>query len=76
MVLPNPVADYARILWRGDMAAGTRAEVYNVLGVRVYQGLLTNGEVSVDASSFGSGLFLVRVVHPSGATNSTRFFKK
>ena len=75
LIYPNPVMDNARILLRSGNLEKATIEIYNVQGVRVYEGEFYAGELNVNMQSFQSGVYLVRITQ-SGTTFTTRFMKK
>lgn len=73
-ISPNPAKDKLNITLpsgSGDM----NLEVFDVLGKRVYNGVLTQLESSVNVSRWKSGVYLVRVSNNS-FTQTKRFIKQ
>ena len=73
-ISPNPAKDKLNITLpsgSGDM----NLEVFDVLGKRVYKGLLTQLESSVNVSGWRSGVYLVRISNNS-ITQTKRFIKQ
>lgn len=74
MISPNPAKDKLNI----TLPSGSndmKLEVFDVLGKRVYNGLLTQLESSVNVSRWKSGVYLVRISNNS-ITQTKRFIKQ
>lgn len=65
---PNPVADKLKVSCAKPL---TSIEVYNELGQKLYATKLNEKEVSIDMSSFNSGIYLVQ----AHAENDSKSFK-
>ncbi|WP_299123706.1 T9SS type A sorting domain-containing protein [uncultured Winogradskyella sp.] len=73
-ISPNPAKNTLNIKL-SEKKTDLRVEVFDVLGKRVYKGLLTQLESSVDVSNWKSGVYLVRVSDNETA-HTKRFIKQ
>ncbi len=58
-VWPNPVSDYLNIECYKE---NSRYEIYNLLGCKLAEGKLQKGKTTINASSFHSGTFILRLI--------------
>ena len=73
-ISPNPAKRELNItLEKNDKAVSL--EVFDVLGKRVYKGLITKLEYSVNVSNWKSGIYLVRISDDK-STQTKRFIKQ
>ena len=68
VVYPNPSNGMFTFETKSEELKGKRIEVYNVLGEKIYNALLTtfNSQFNVDLSSNPNGIYLYRVVGVNG----------
>ena len=72
-ISPNPAKNKLKI--KLSSTDEVKLEVFDVLGKRVYNGVLTQLESSVDISSWKNGVYLVRISNDK-TTQTKRFIKQ
>ncbi|MBC2845876.1 T9SS type A sorting domain-containing protein [Winogradskyella flava] len=73
-ISPNPGKDKLNIKLPSSIA-DTNIEVFDVLGKRVYKGVITQLESSINVSNWKSGVYLVKV-SDGKSTQTKRFIKQ
>ncbi len=73
-ISPNPAKSELNIKLP-NTNEDSNLEVFDILGKRVYKGLITQLESSVNVSNWKSGVYLVRVSNTK-ATQTKRFIKQ
>lgn len=73
-ISPNPAKNSLNIKLSAK-TSDLQVEVFDVLGKRIYKGLITKLESSVDVSNWKSGVYLVRVSDDK-TTRTKRFIKQ
>lgn len=73
VISPNPAKDRLNIILPSG-SDNMQLEVFDVLGKRVYKGLLTKLESSINVSNWRSGVYLVRI--SDNSTSQTKRFIK
>jgi hypothetical protein len=74
MITPNPGKSTLNIKL-SNTVEDSKLEVFDVLGKRVYIGLITKLESSVNVSNWKSGVYLIRVSN-NKAIQTKRFIKQ
>ncbi|PZP44311.1 MAG: hypothetical protein DI598_14665, partial [Pseudopedobacter saltans] len=72
-IAPNPVIDRFRLI---GVAAGSILNIYNILGQLIKNQTIMSQQYLVDVGSIPSGVYIIKVVEKSGATQSIKFVKK
>lgn len=73
-IVPNPSKNWLNIKL-GNYIDDLKVEVFNVLGKRVYAGMITQLNASVNVSNWNSGVYLVRLSNDK-TTHTKRFIKQ
>lgn len=74
-ISPNPAKRELNVTLSKKSDKDLTIEVFDVLGKRVYKGLITKLEYSVNVSDWKSGVYLVRVTDDK-STQTKRFIKQ
>jgi len=74
-IKPNPSSNFLTINLESVQLGDYQLEVYDVLGKRVYQRLLSRAQSSVDVSNWKSGVYLVKVFNDQ-QSQTKRFLKQ
>lgn len=74
-ISPNPAKRELNVSLSKKSDKDLTIEVFDVLGKRVYTGLITSLEYSVNVSNWKSGVYLVRVTDDK-STQTKRFIKQ
>ena len=74
-IKPNPSSNFLNINLESVQLNDYQLEVYDVLGKRVYQRLLSRVQSSVDVSNWKSGVYLVKVFNDQ-QSQTKRFLKQ
>ncbi|SDH26947.1 T9SS type A sorting domain-containing protein [Winogradskyella thalassocola] len=73
-IAPNPAKNKLNIKLQ-NTSEDLKLEVFDVLGKRIYKGLITKLESSIDVSNWKSGVYLVRISDDT-ETQTKRFIKQ
>ncbi|WP_179334495.1 T9SS type A sorting domain-containing protein [Winogradskyella costae] len=73
-IAPNPAKNKLNIKLL-NTSEDLKLEVFDVLGKRIYKGLITKLESSIDVSNWKSGVYLVRITDDT-VTHTKRFIKQ
>lgn len=73
-IAPNPAKNKLNIKLQ-NTSEDLKLEVFDVLGKRIYKGLITKLESSIDVSNWKSGVYLVRLSDDT-ETQTKRFIKQ
>ena len=73
-IAPNPAKNKLNIKLQ-NTNEDLKLEVFDVLGKRIYKGMITKLESSIDVSNWKSGVYLVRVTDDT-ITQTKRFIKQ
>ncbi len=74
-ISPNPANRELHVTLSKESNKDVIIEVYDVLGKRVYKGLITKLEYTVNVSDWKSGVYLVRITDEK-STQTKRFIKQ
>jgi hypothetical protein len=74
VISPNPSKDKLNIRLL-SVTEDLNLEVFDILGKRIYKGLITKLESSISVSNWKSGVYLVRISNDK-ATKTKRFIKQ
>ena len=73
-IAPNPAKNNLNIKLKNS-SEDLKLEVFDVLGKRIYNGLITKLESSIDVSNWKNGVYLVRISDDT-ETVTKRFIKR
>lgn len=73
-IAPNPAKNKLNIRLSSKQSSDLKIEVFDVLGKRVYKGIITELSSSINVSNWKSGVYLVRLFDDNN-TKTKRFIK-
>ncbi|MBF8149325.1 T9SS type A sorting domain-containing protein [Winogradskyella sp. F6397] len=73
-IAPNPAKNKLNIKFQ-NRVEDLKLEVFDVLGKRIYKGVISKLESSIDVSNWKSGVYLVRISDDT-ETQTKRFIKQ
>ncbi len=70
---PNPVVNNLNI---DNIENANRIEIYNLVGQKVKEAVVSGSKVTIETSDLTKGVYLVSVINENGAVKSLKFVKK
>jgi hypothetical protein len=70
---PNPVVNN---LYLENIENANRVEIYNLVGQKVKEALISGNKLTVQTSDLTKGVYLISVINENGAVKSLKFVKR
>lgn len=64
-VYPNPAENEVNLKVNDDLI-GSKAEIFNILGQKMFEFIIINNEQNIDISQFNNGIYLLRIKNNKG----------